>query len=50
MTKIYSIRTAHGDVRVLKTFKVTGKDKEDCFNKAQKELEFFTESLELELE
>ena len=50
MTQIYSIRTAYGDVRVLKTFKVTGKNEEACFKEAQQVLNCFIENLELELE
>lgn len=50
MTKTYSIRTAHPDVRVLKTFKVTGKDEEDCLKEAQEKFEFFIEDLQLEPE
>ena len=50
MTKIYSIRTTHGDVRVIKTFKVTGENEEACFKEAQQVLSCFIESLELELE
>lgn len=47
---IYSIRTTHGDVRVIKTFKVTGEDEEACFRETQQVLNCLIESLELKLE
>ena len=50
MTKTYNIRTTHGDRRIIKTFKVTGKDEEECLEEAEKELDFFIENLELEPE
>jgi len=50
VTETYSIRTTHPDVRVLKTFEVTGKDEEECLKKAEEEFETFIEDLRLEPE
>lgn len=50
MTQTYNIMTTHPDVRVLKTFKATGKDEEVCLKKAQEEFKFFIEDLRLEPE
>ena len=50
MEQTYSIMKAHGDRRIISTFEVKGKNEEECWEKAQEELNLFIENLELELE
>lgn len=50
MEQTYSIMKAHGDRRIISTFKVEGKNHEECWEKAKEELNWFIENLELELE